>query len=173
MTIAPPLPDISYVTYWSNDGTSENGSEPSASVSVAVNNGLFTVVLGDTTQPNMSAINAGLFNQPNLQLRIWFNDGVNGFAALSPVQTLTPSPYAILANTASNLVNGLTVQQNTDDAPNVIGGSSINFVSAGVEGATIAGGGAANNQGSTSFLQRRHGKFWNRRRRRAKHSRRR
>ncbi|MGH7972092.1 MAG: hypothetical protein ACREIC_25545, partial [Limisphaerales bacterium] len=94
VTIAPPPPNISYRTYWSNDGTSANGSEPSAAVNVTVNNGLFTVVLGDTTQPNMAAIDASLFNQPNLQLRIWFNDGVNGFAALSPVQNVTPTPYA-------------------------------------------------------------------------------
>ncbi len=144
VTIAPPPADISYTTYWSNDGTSADGSEPSASVSVAVNNGLFTVVLGDTTQPDMMAINATLFNQPNLQLRIWFNDGANGFAALSPVQTLTPAPYAIYANTASNLINGLTIRQSANDSPNVIGGSSVNFVSSGVEGATIGGGGTMN-----------------------------
>ena len=62
-----------------------------------VTNGLFTVVLGDTTLANMTAISASLFTQPNLQLRIWFNDGVNGFAALSPVQNLTPAPYAVFA----------------------------------------------------------------------------
>jgi hypothetical protein len=103
ITIAPPPPDISYTTYWSNDGTSSAGSEPTASVGIAVNDGLFTVVLGDTTIPNMQAINAALFNQPDLQLRIWFNDGVNGFAALDPVQNLNPSPYSVFANTASNV----------------------------------------------------------------------
>jgi hypothetical protein len=36
-----------------------------------------------------------LFAQASLQLRIWFNDGVHGSVALSPVQTLTPVPYAI------------------------------------------------------------------------------
>ncbi len=34
-------------TYWSNDGTSNNGSEPSASVSLTVTNGLYAVLLGD------------------------------------------------------------------------------------------------------------------------------
>ena len=67
-----------------------------------------------------------------------------GLAALSPVQTLTPAPYAIYANTASNLINGLTIQQNANGSPNVIGGSSVNFVSSGVEGATIGGGGTTN-----------------------------
>jgi hypothetical protein len=143
VTVAPPPPNISYATFWSNDGTSVAGSEPSAAVSVTVSNGVFTVVLGDTTQPNMTAISAALFAQPDLQLRIWFNDGVNGFAALSPVQNLTPAPYAVNAVSASTLA-GLTVQQNTNGAPNMIGGSPNNYVSVGVVGATISGGGATN-----------------------------
>jgi hypothetical protein len=136
--------NANFTTYWSNDGTSVNGSEPAAAVSVSVNGGLFTVVLGDTNQPNMAAIDGSLFNRPNLQLRIWFNDGVHGSLALDPPQRLTAAPYAAFANTASNLVNGFTVQANSDGAPNVIGGASLNFVSNGVTGATISGGGASN-----------------------------
>lgn len=96
-----------YVTHWSNDGTSVAGSEPSAAVGVSVSKGLFTVVLGDTTLAQMTAIPRSVFTtQPNLQLRIWFNDGVSGFAALSPVQNLTPTPYAVMANSAINLLGG-------------------------------------------------------------------
>ena len=146
VTIAPPPPNITYVTYWSNDGTSSAGSEPAATVNVIVTNGLFTVVLGDTTIPNMSAVSASLFAQPNLQLRIWFNDGVSGFAALSPAQSLTPTPYAVMAASVNNL-SGLSVQQNTNGAPNLIGGAPNNFVASGVVGATIAGGGATNYNG--------------------------
>src|SRR5882672_2405608 len=94
VTIAAPPNTLSYTTYWSNDGTSVAGSEPSAAASLSVANGLFTVVLGDTTLANMAAISASLFAQSNLQLRIWFNDGVNGSTVLSPVQNLTPAPYA-------------------------------------------------------------------------------
>jgi len=144
VAIAAPPPAIDYTTYWSNDGTSINGSEPDASVGVAVSNGLFTVVLGDATQPNMSAINASLFSQPNLQLRIWFNDGLSGFAALNPAQNLTPAPYAVFASATSNLVSGLSIQSNTNGAPNIIGGASVNYVSNGVVGATIGGGGFTN-----------------------------
>ena len=42
VTVAPPPSDVTYVTYWSNDGTSTAGSQPSAAVNVTVNNGLFT-----------------------------------------------------------------------------------------------------------------------------------
>jgi hypothetical protein len=148
VVIAPPPPNVSYTTFWSNDGTSLNGSEPAAAVGVSVSNGLFRVVLGDTAQPNMTAISAALFIQPQLQLRIWFNDGVNGSVALNPVQDLTATPYTAFANSASRLVSGLTVQPNTNGAPNVIGGSEINFVSANVVGATIGGGGATNYLGT-------------------------
>jgi FtsZ-binding cell division protein ZapB len=40
--------------------------------------------------------------------------------------------------------SGLTIQQNSDGAPNIIGGSSVNYIASGVEGSVIAGGGATN-----------------------------
>ncbi len=149
VTIAPPPADIAYTTYWSNDGTSANGSEPATAVGVAVANGLFTVVLGDTTLSNMTALDGSVFSLPNLQLRIWFNDGVNGSMALSPVQNLTPAPYAVVAQSAGGLP-GLSVQANSVGAPNVIGGASVNFVKSGVFGATIAGGGSSVLQNTNS-----------------------
>jgi len=121
VTIAAPPPAVTYVTYWSNDGTSIAGSQPSAAVNVTVNQGLFTVALGDTNQPNMDMILAALFNQPKLQLRIWFSDGVNGFAALDPVQNLTPVPYAI----ASVNLPSVVVQPNSNGSLNVIEGKTI------------------------------------------------
>jgi hypothetical protein len=106
--IAPPPPDYVFTTYWSNDGTSTNGSEPAAAVSVPVSSGLFTVVLGDTTLSNMTSIDVSVFAlQANLGLRIWFNDGFNGSMAVSPVQALTATPYAAFAIAASNIVGGL------------------------------------------------------------------
>ncbi|MBI5383253.1 MAG: tail fiber domain-containing protein [Verrucomicrobia bacterium] len=235
VTISAPPENLSYATYWSNDGTSGAGSEPAAAVSVPVSNGLFTVRLGDPALANMTALGAGLFTQSDLKLRIWFNDGVNGFAVLHPAQPLTAAPYALVAGTVSQLsgpygnavafdnpansfrgsgagltaldasqlsqgtvpaerlpgnlvrtnqvwllggnsgtragthflgttddeplefkVNGLRALRlenngdsadfdtTPDGAPNVIGGSPWNFVSAGVVGATIGGGGATN-----------------------------
>ena len=94
VTVGLPPGSAVYTTYWSNDGTSTGGSEPAAAVSLEVRNGLFTVAIGDTTLPNMQSLAAAVFDQPDLQLRIWFNDGVNGSVALNPPQRLTPSPYA-------------------------------------------------------------------------------
>lgn len=117
VSVSPPPSALTYATYWSNDGTSTAGSEPSAGVSVGVTNGLFTVVLGDTTIPYMSAMNASLFTQPDLQLLVWFNDGINGFAALAPPVNVTPVPYAAFANSASNLLGGLPASQLSGTLP--------------------------------------------------------
>ena len=140
VTIAPPPPNIAYVTFWSNDGTSVNGSQPTAAVNVSATNGLFTVVLGDTTLVNMTAISAPLFTQPNLQLRIWFNDGVNGFAALSPVQNLTPTPYAVFANNANSASNAVSATSATSamtaTTANTFSGSLSGDVT-GTQGATV------------------------------------
>ncbi|TAL05571.1 MAG: hypothetical protein EPO07_03360, partial [Verrucomicrobia bacterium] len=47
-----------------------------------------------------------------------------------------------------NGVRALRLELNTNGAPNVIGGSPLNFVAAGVFGATVGGGGATNYLGS-------------------------
>jgi hypothetical protein len=67
------------VTFWSNDGTSVAGSQPNASISVTVDKGLYSIMLGDATIPNMTAIPYTVFGNPDVRLRIWFNDGQNGF----------------------------------------------------------------------------------------------
>ncbi len=56
-----------------------------------------------------------------------------GYTPLSPRQELAPSPYALA-------LPGLFTQQNSS-SPNLIGGYSGNTVTAGVVGATVAGGG--------------------------------
>src|SRR6266581_1384742 len=82
----------------------------------------------------------------------WSNDGTSTSgsepaAAVSVAVAsglFTPAPYAISATTATTLNGGLSVQNNTNGAPNVIGGAPVNFVSPGVIGATIGGGGVTN-----------------------------
>ena len=88
-------------TYWSNDGTSVDGSEPQVSVSVSVNGGLYAVLLGNTAQQGMGAIDPALFAQhTDAKLRVWFSDGVNGFQQLSPDRPFASVPYAFSAGTA-------------------------------------------------------------------------
>lgn len=85
-------------TYWSNDNTSTAGSEPGAAVSLTVTNGLYSVVLGDTTITNMTnAIPATVFANTVVKLRVWFNDGTNGSKQLAPDQQIAAVGYAMTA----------------------------------------------------------------------------
>ena len=92
---------------WSNDGTSANGSEPAAAVTLPVNDGLFTALLGDSALPNMQPLTANIFAaNPDVSLRIWFNDGVNGSIQLAPDTRLASVPYAMAANIPEGSITG-------------------------------------------------------------------
>jgi N-acetylneuraminic acid mutarotase len=91
------------ITYWSNDGTSINGSEPQASVKVSVSGGLYSLLLGNTAMSGMGAIDPQVFAQhSDAKLRVWFSDGVNGFQQLSPDRPFASVPYAFSAGTAQS-----------------------------------------------------------------------
>lgn len=95
VTLSAPPENIQYFSTWSNDQTSMSGGEPTAAVSLPVVNGLYSVQLGDTAA-GMSEILPGVFHGPRF-LRVWFNDGVNGFQQLTPDQPLAAAPYAFRA----------------------------------------------------------------------------
>ncbi len=88
-------------TYWSNDGTSTNGSEPAAHVVIPVNGGLYSLLLGNTAMSGMGAIDPQVFAQHgDAKLRVWFSDGVNGFQQLSPDRPFASVPYAFSAGSS-------------------------------------------------------------------------
>lgn len=98
VTIAAPPPNYAYVTFWSNDGSSTGGGEPGQAVPLLVNQGLFSVNLGDTGLSNMTAvIPTSIFTNSDLRLRIWFSDGVAAFQQFYPDQRLTSAGYAMMA----------------------------------------------------------------------------
>ena len=91
-------------TYWSNDGTSANDSEPVAHVSIPVNGGLYSLLLGNTAMSGMGAIDPQVFAEhSDAKLRVWFSDGVNGFQQLSPDRPFASVPYAFSAGTAQSV----------------------------------------------------------------------
>lgn len=85
------------ITFWSNDGTGVNGMEPAAAVSLPVSKGLYSVLLGDAALANMQAVPASVFGNADVRLRVWFNDGVNGFQLLTPDQRIAAVGYALVA----------------------------------------------------------------------------
>jgi hypothetical protein len=88
-------------TYWSSDGTSVDGSEPQSSISVSVNGGLYSVLLGNTAIQGMGAVDPQVFAQhTDAKLRVWFSDGANGFQQLTPDRPFASVPYAFSAGNA-------------------------------------------------------------------------
>jgi hypothetical protein len=128
-------------SFWSNDGTSVNGSAPAAAVSLTVASGLYSVALGDTSLAGMTvAIPVSVFNNADVRLRVWFNDGVNGSQLLTPDQRITSVGYAMMsatvpdgAITSAKLANGAVTAANIADgtitaadlAPGAIGSAAL------------------------------------------------
>lgn len=152
VSIAPPPENLAYATYWSHDGTSSGGSEPASAVALPVNGGLFTARLGDDSQANMTPLPAGLFQQTDLHLRLWFDDGVNGFAVLHPTQPLTAAPYAFYAplagaatvadSTAVNAVTAASLQTGSVTTEKILDGTitDADISASGISGNKIVGG---------------------------------
>lgn len=90
-------------TYWSSDGTSTAGSQPTAAVSLPVVNGLYAAGLGDTTLANMTAVPGTVFTHGDVRLRVWFNDGVNGSQLLAPDQRIMSVGYAMVAGATTTV----------------------------------------------------------------------
>lgn len=85
--------------YWSNDlslaGELIPADIPVAPVSLSVANGLYAVLLGDSSLANMRALPTGVFANEDVRLRVWFNDGSNGFQLLSPDRRIGAAGYAV------------------------------------------------------------------------------
>jgi len=91
---------------WKNDGSAGN-TEPTAAVVLTVTKGLYSVQLGDTALPNMTAIPATVFANPDVRLRVWFDDGTaNGSQPLTPDQRIAAVGYAMMAG---GLAPGVTI----------------------------------------------------------------
>jgi len=111
ITIAAPPSGLAAVTIWSHDGTGTAGAPPTSALSLPVDDGVFSVHLGDPEVPNMAALPASTFTNVPLYLRVWFNDGVSGFEQLAP-DTLVPT--AGFAMVAATLANGVPSSEPAD-----------------------------------------------------------
>jgi hypothetical protein len=84
-------------TYWRNSLLNKSSGQPDLSVAVAVNEGLFSVSLGDTNLAGMAGLPASVFTNAAVHLRLWFSDGTHGFQQLAPDQPLASAAYAMMA----------------------------------------------------------------------------
>ena len=149
-------------TFWSNDGTSTAGSQPTAAVALTVTKGLYSVLLGDTAPPlSMTAIPASVWANPDVRLRVWFNDGTNGSQLLSPDSRLAPNGYiadgsvssaaiATGAITSTKIAAGAVT--NTQLAAGAVAnGNLTNSALTVTAGAGLGGGGAVSLGGNVTL----------------------
>ena len=100
--------DLQFTLY----ATSVNGSPvagPVTNLATTVSNGLFTTTVD---------FGAGVFNGTEYWLDIAVRtNGVGAFTELTPREQILPTPYAIFANTASNLSGTLPAVQLSGTVP--------------------------------------------------------
>ena len=100
--------DVAFALYATNSGGSMY-SGPVTNLAVGVSNGLFTTTVD---------FGQGVFTGAGLWLDIAVRtNGAGGFTGLAPRQALTPTPYAIMATSASNLLGTLPAGQLTGTLP--------------------------------------------------------
>lgn len=90
-------------SYWSNDGTSTAGSQPTHAVPLPVANGLFNVRLGDAGL-TMPPLTPAVFSNPVRLLRVWFSSNNTTFTQLTPDSPITSVPYALQAQQAMDSI---------------------------------------------------------------------
>ncbi|MCE9612850.1 MAG: formylglycine-generating enzyme family protein [Lentisphaerae bacterium] len=92
VTLDPPPP--SYRTFWSNGA---------GAVSVSVTKGLYSVLLGDTSIPNMeTAVPAVVFANLDVRLRVWFAPQGSSLEQLAPDQRIAAVGYALVAGSVAS-----------------------------------------------------------------------
>jgi len=94
-------------TLWSNDGTSAGGNEPGTPVLVDVEDGIFTVLLGDPGTPMLPLLAEDLSGAAEPMLRVWVDTG-GGFELLAD-QPLASAPFALQSDAARRSVGDFVV----------------------------------------------------------------
>jgi hypothetical protein len=140
--------DVAFALFATNvTGTSVAG--PVTNAAVGVTNGLFTTVV-DFGQ---------VFNGVNnwLELAVSTN-GANSFSTLAPRQQLTPAPYAIFANSASNVLGTISAAQLSGSIPAAVISGTIplaqlpaNVITNGASGVNLSGMFSGNGAGVTNI----------------------
>lgn len=122
--------NFTFTLYSDQGGTAQVGG-PSAVTGVNVANGLFTATVNSSGAFGTSAFNG---DARWLKTALQCIGDVSA-TTLTPLQSLTPAPYALA-------LPGMYTQQNTT-SPNVVGGYSGNIITPTLVGATIGGGGSS------------------------------
>lgn len=93
-------------TFWSNDGKSTTGDEPSNYIVVTVTAGYFSIKLGDTDINNMTVLDDTPFENQNIYVRVWFSASGTVFQQLEPDTQIASSAFAYKAQTVEEVPPG-------------------------------------------------------------------
>lgn len=89
--------------YWSNaPDVSPLDGEPDEAVALVLNRGLYSVLLGDSSLPQMAPIPPAVFENSELYLRVWFDPDGGGFVRLAPDQRVAAVAYSLMAESVSD-----------------------------------------------------------------------
>ncbi len=114
---------------WSSDGTSTNGSEPTAALTLAVDEGIFSVLLGDAALGMPPLLAALLADCATPRFRVWVDTG-GGFEQLGD-QALASSPFALTAESAAGAQGLFVVDTDESGGIQITGGGSLAMLDAG------------------------------------------
>jgi hypothetical protein len=97
------ISDAGNTNVWTHNGTSVGlTTAPSGCLTNAVNSGIFSLMLGDTTL-GMTALTSDLFTSDRRYLRVWFSTNASAaFTEMLPAQRLASVPYALNAGGLGN-----------------------------------------------------------------------
>ncbi len=138
--------DLRFTVYDALGGGNVAGG-PVTNSATAVSNGLFTVSLD---------LGPNVFTGPARWLELSVRTNGNGaFTLLNPRQAIQPTPYAIFANTASNIVNGSAVKSlnNLKDDVTLAAGANVSITPSGntLTIASTGGAGVWSLNGSSTY----------------------
>ena len=100
LIIDPPPPVLASAPFWRHDGIDGLG-EPTTFITLPVSKGLYSLLLGDTSIPNMAPIPHSVFANPEVYLRVWFSHNEEEFELLQPDQRIAAVGYAIMASASA------------------------------------------------------------------------
>ena len=108
------------VVRWTNDGTGFTGEPPTSAVQLAVTDGLFSVLLGDTNLGGMTEpLPASVFGDPDRRLWVWFSTSSGGTFSLLGGTRIAAVPYALQAERVRGYAGVVVVAKSGGDHTSV------------------------------------------------------
>lgn len=142
-------------SFWKNDGTTST-NEPTNALAVAVAQGAYALLLGDTNSGNMAPIPPQIFSNNHVRLRVWFSaGGTNPFVLLSPDQRLASVGYAVRAGSVDSMgstnPSGSSFPGDVFVAGTLTAGKLISGTNNTAAGAFAAAGGGSGNTAGGNY----------------------